>query len=112
MYIGFVTGLDWELRMPTAPPVHRPPGYTKRKPWQRIGTGRHLSARPWGRLRKQVLLRDHYTCQACGLVSEELEVDHVIPRAQGGGDSLENLQALCLRCHQIKTQHESRVGRW
>ena len=30
------------------------------------------------------------------------EVDHVIPRARGGADHLENLQLLCPNCNRIK----------
>ena len=31
-----------------------------------------------------------------------LEVDHIIARAQGGTDHLENLQLLCARCNRVK----------
>jgi len=31
-----------------------------------------------------------------------LEVDHIVPRNQGGSDDLGNLQALCLRCYAGK----------
>ena len=31
-----------------------------------------------------------------------LEVDHVVPRARGGGDYVENLQLLCPSCNRIK----------
>ena len=37
--------------------------------------------------RKNILLRDHYTCQYCGriYVASELTLDHVIPKSRGGG---------------------------
>jgi 5-methylcytosine-specific restriction endonuclease McrA len=32
--------------------------------------------------------------------------DHIIRKSDGGADSAENIQALCLRCHAIKTIRE------
>ncbi len=69
------------------------------------GEGR--GGRPWRRLRDQILLRDAYTCRACGLVSQHLEVDHIINVAQGGTDDPSNLQSLCSACHRSKTAQES-----
>ena len=39
--------------------------------------------------RRNVFKRDHFTCQYCGSQpgTEELTVDHVVPRAQGGVSS-------------------------
>lgn len=69
----------------------------------RFGQGR--GGRPWRRLREIVLLRDNYTCQYCKRVCliEDLECDHKTPLAKGGTDTAENLQALCKRCHEVKT---------
>ena len=39
-----------------------------------------------------------------------LEVDHIVPRNQGGSDDLSNLQALCFRCNTGK-RREARGGR-
>jgi len=33
-------------------------------------------------------------------------VDHITPRAEGGGEGAENLQSLCARCHAAKTGRE------
>lgn len=54
-----------------------------------------------------VLKRDCYKCAKCGGSPSsdhtvELEVDHIHPVARGGGNSLENLQALCRKCNQGK----------
>ena len=54
--------------------------------------------------RKNILLRDHSTCQFCGrqLPPSELTLDHVVPRSRGGKSSWENLVACCHRCNNRK----------
>jgi len=49
-------------------------------------------------LRNQILRRDGWRCQSCGSMSN-LEVHHKELRSQSGGDSEENLIALCNSCH-------------
>jgi 5-methylcytosine-specific restriction endonuclease McrA len=49
-------------------------------------------------LRNQILRRDGWRCQSCGAMSN-LEVHHKELRSQSGGDSEENLIALCNGCH-------------
>ncbi len=39
------------------------------------------------------------------------EVDHIIPKSQGGTDDWDNLQTLCHSCHSRKTAIENRLGR-
>jgi site-specific DNA-methyltransferase (adenine-specific) len=43
-------------------------------------------------------------CNACGREFEmrDLEIDHIIPKAKGGGDYYENYQLLCGSCNRIK----------
>ena len=55
----------------------------------------------WPALRAACLARDSWTCQACG--APATDADHVIPRALGGPDTLENLRALCGPCHHRAT---------
>lgn len=38
-------------------------------------------------------------------------VDHIVPKAEGGNDDPENLQAICKRCHKLKTEMESKRAR-
>lgn len=45
-----------------------------------------------------VLLRDNYTCQSCGVFTQN-DPHHIIFRSQGGSDTEENLITLCVRCH-------------
>jgi HNH endonuclease len=48
--------------------------------------------------------RDDFTCQYCGRHPPDvlLEVDHVIPRANGGTNALENLITACFDCNRGK----------
>ncbi len=54
--------------------------------------------------RRNVYLRDDYTCQYCGsrMPSKELNLDHVTPRSQGGRATWENLVTSCRRCNFSK----------
>ena len=58
--------------------------------------------------RDWIFFRDDHTCQRCGvrLPASELECDHIVPLALDGETSPENLQTLCLKCHQIKTKED------
>ena len=73
------------------------------------GSGR--GGRPWRRIRERILIRDLYTCRSCGIVTKDLEVDHIVNVAEGGTDNDANLQALCVPCHQAKTSAEAARGR-
>jgi 5-methylcytosine-specific restriction endonuclease McrA len=54
--------------------------------------------------RKNILLRDRFTCQYCrrALSAGDLTLDHVVPRSRGGASSWENLVACCRRCNNRK----------
>jgi 5-methylcytosine-specific restriction endonuclease McrA len=54
--------------------------------------------------RKNILLRDDYTCQYCAkrFCSEKLTLDHVIPRSRNGQRSWTNIVAACQKCNQRK----------
>ena len=62
----------------------------------------------WPTLRRAALHRDNHTCQQCG--QRATHVDHIIGAHQGGTDHLDNLQALCRRCHDRKTGREARAA--
>ena len=49
-----------------------------------------------------VFKRDKYRCRMCGATGVELEVDHVVPVANGGSDAIDNLQTLCFKCNRGK----------
>ena len=54
--------------------------------------------------RFNVFARDKNTCQYCGrrFSRSELNLDHVIPRSQGGLSTWENIVCSCLRCNRVK----------
>jgi 5-methylcytosine-specific restriction endonuclease McrA len=54
--------------------------------------------------KRNVFLRDNYTCAYCGCkVSSELAtVDHVIPKSQGGRSTWENCVTSCRDCNGTK----------
>ena len=54
--------------------------------------------------RKNILLRDHNTCQYCGMMlpASELTLDHILPRSRGGTSCWENLVACCHGCNRRK----------
>lgn len=57
-------------------------------------------------LRKYVFERNNYQCQSCSkidLTAKSLQVDHIIPLAQGGANDLSNLQTLCAKCNREKS---------
>ena len=54
--------------------------------------------------RFNVYARDRNTCQYCGTMfaRSDLNLDHVIPRSQGGTSTWENVVCSCLRCNRQK----------
>ena len=57
------------------------------------------------RTRFEVFKRDSFRCQYCGRSSPDviLEVDHVVPVAEGGDNSLLNLITACRDCNRGKS---------
>lgn len=58
----------------------------------------------------KLLKRQKGKCPECQLYFKEgdiLEIDHIIPRSQGGKDRYENLQLLHRHCHDTKTARDN-----
>lgn len=68
---------------PRPSPSRRGYGYQ----WLKI-RAEHLEMEPW--------------CRACGI--HATDVDHIVPRRQGGSDDHPNLQSLCHSHHSQKTR--------
>ncbi len=60
----------------------------------------------WRALSFAVVQRDG-ACVQCGSTFM-LAAHHVVPRAEGGPDTLWNLEAQCVRCHGRETAEEQR----
>lgn len=52
--------------------------------------------------RKEIFRRDQYLCQYCGRSSNNLTIDHVIPKHLGGEITWENLVTSCSSCNHQK----------
>lgn len=61
--------------------------------------------------RERILRRDGFTCQCCGIVRSDHEIDHRIPLEQGGSNGDSNLWTLCHDCHARKTADEAKQRR-
>lgn len=64
----------------------------------------------WVKARDRILKRDAYMCQPCltaGRPTPATQVDHIIPKAKGGTDDPDNLQAICTDCHDAKSAREA-----
>lgn len=88
-------------------PRHEPVG-------MQMTYGQGRGGRPWRRLRDHVMKRDGYMCQCQDCSGRRLiahEVDHVVPKAEGGTDDPSNLRAINRDCHKAKSQREARRAR-
>ena len=60
--------------------------------------------------RRWVLERDRWTCVYCGQAANQ--VDHVIPKNNGGSDLPNNLVASCAQCNNLKGTSCAECPRW
>lgn len=58
------------------------------------------------KIRERIAIRDEYTCQMCGRVTVNGEVDHKVPLHLGGQETDENRWWLCPDCHAAKSEGE------
>ena len=86
----------------------------KKKPFENATRTNNYNNAEWRKLRKEVLERDNYQCQQCGITAKEsgfpLEIHHVIP-PKGNKElffDINNCVTLCKFCHSRITQMEVR----
>jgi len=60
-----------------------------------------LSPYKYKKLQQEVVIRDNFTCQDCGIYTEN-PPHHKILKSRGGDDTAENLILLCQKCHAQK----------
>ena len=114
--------------MPTAPPspctypgchrlcrTRRCAEHTRAYNRQRGSSSKHGYGRAWQKIRAAQLQREPW-CRECRrkeYTEPATQVDHIVPKANGGTDDEENLQSLCARHHSRKTAKELRTqGKW
>lgn len=68
-----------------------------------LRTYAHVDASPKF-CRRSIFLRDNFSCQFCGeqFAASELTFDHLIPRANGGTTTWENILTACIDCNSQK----------
>ena len=54
----------------------------------------------WARIRTAAFIRDGYKCQSCGK-TDRLEAHHIKSVEHGGKHEVNNLRALCVKCHLL-----------
>jgi 5-methylcytosine-specific restriction endonuclease McrA len=62
--------------------------------------------------RREIFIRDGYTCQYCGVQTRDLTLDHVVPKSRHGAHTWENLVSACKGCNHRKggkTVQEARM---
>ena len=85
---------------------------TKKTGWPNESRHKRGYGSAWDKIRLIVLKRDNGLCQCSKCqggkirVTPATEVDHIIPKAKGGTDRLDNLQAINKQCHKKKTARE------
>lgn len=80
-------------------------GKAKRK---KVTKQSHNSKHGREKIRRQLTERDGYFCKHCKTPEGHLTVDHITPLHITGkeGDTIENMQFLCEKCHVEKTKKE------
>jgi len=61
----------------------------------------------WNNLKKEIIKERGNICSQCGNHNFNLILDHIIPVSMGGNEfEKNNLQLLCIDCHNIKTKQD------
>jgi 5-methylcytosine-specific restriction endonuclease McrA len=67
-----------------------------------------LNSRKYRNHKERVFARDGRQCRYCGN-DENLQVDHIISRKNGGTHDMDNLQVLCRDCNLRKSSKDEGV---
>lgn len=88
---------EYDVEFNSANLTYRPPSVIALKRYVRIPERVAFN-------RINIFIRDDFRCQYCGetFPTNELTFDHVIPRAKGGRNSMDNVVACCAPCNSRK----------
>ena len=89
-YNESIHAIDFSLRLPSVIRLTRYINY-------------HPKAIPL--TRKNLLRRDGYICQYCGIKNKPMTLDHILPKQRGGKDTWDNLVAACVPCNSKKQNY-------
>jgi 5-methylcytosine-specific restriction enzyme A len=86
-----------------------------RKAWAtKPPANRYAYGGDWPERRVRVLKRDGYVCQlryADICLGKASQVDHIVQPEAGGTNALENLRAVCRRCHARRTARQGALAK-
>jgi 5-methylcytosine-specific restriction protein A len=87
----------------------------RRPAWRQTPpANRYAYGSGWATTRKRVLERDGYQCQlrdADICLGKASQVDHIVQPEAGGTNALENLRAVCRRCHARRTGRQGALAK-
>jgi len=68
--------------------------------WRTDADKKFMKSKEWKNIRKQILERDNYTCQYCGIQRKEhMQINHI--NGNPKNHSPDNLEVICSSCHKI-----------
>jgi len=101
--------------MPRRIPTFRPRGLPRRGEQRPNAAARGYCSAAWRRIRLQVIARDGGVCQLCGGLVQgcdrDAHIDHIVEKADGGSDALENLRLVHRSCHSRRHAADRLAGR-
>ena len=102
--------VEIRLDMPSSPNRVQRPWVVPKKPFERENSNQEFyNSRAWRNCRK-LFLELNPLCKHCdvvGLTEPAKVVDHIVPINKGGDRfNYDNLQALCVSCHNKKSARD------
>jgi 5-methylcytosine-specific restriction endonuclease McrA len=58
--------------------------------------------------KRNVMIRDNFICQYCGITEKKMTIDHVVPTSKSGKSTFENCTTSCKKCNNKKRNREPR----
>src|SRR5687767_816814 len=102
-----------EPRCPVLVERGRCPAHDTSQAWQVTHGATRLRGEGLQRRRAELFAREPLcrVCKAAGRTKVATIRDHVVPLAEGGSDTEDNVQPLCRTCSDAKTREEAARGR-